>query len=224
MRDGKRHCTDMEMEPPWEAAFALAWEAFGNGSTPVGSVVVDTAGAIVARGRGRRLGSRGVPGQLSGSRIAHAEVNALARLPTSGSYGGHTLYSTLESCCLCMGAAIQTGIGRVVFAFEDNYAGAAHGMVVRNPQTARRATVVEQSVRGVPGRLSALLLLVHQRAQRPPLPHVTEPRERAEPLVAEMASGPMGDLTVEASRQGLGLEDLRHRLASVAPDLVRPRP
>lgn len=213
----------MDMEPPWEAAFALAWEAFVNGSTPIGSVVVDTAGAIVARGRGRRLESRSVPGQLSGSRIAHAELNALAQLPTSGSYGGHTLYSTLEPCCLCMGAAIQTGMGRVVFAFEDHYVGAARCMVVRNPQTARRATVVEPSAGGLPGRLSALLLLVHHRAQRPPLPHVTEPWERAEPLVAEMASGPIGDLTVEASRQGLGLEELGHRLASVAPDLVKPR-
>ncbi|MCK9893010.1 hypothetical protein [Frankia sp. AgB32] len=50
-----------------------------------------------------------MPGQLAGSRIAHAEVNALAQLPM-GSFADHELYTSVEPCCLCMGAALQTGI------------------------------------------------------------------------------------------------------------------
>jgi tRNA(adenine34) deaminase len=143
----------MELGPPWDAVFSLAWEAFVHGSTPIGAVVVDADGHIVASGRGRRLDADPSPGQLSGCRIAHAELNALARLPMAASYGDHSLYGSVEPCCLCMGAAIQTGVGRVAYAFDDPYAGAAHCMSVHNPQSARRVVTVETALGGVPGRL-----------------------------------------------------------------------
>jgi tRNA(Arg) A34 adenosine deaminase TadA len=47
----------------WERALELAWEAFCAGTTPVGAVVIDAAGGIVAEGRGRRYEPEGPPGQ-----------------------------------------------------------------------------------------------------------------------------------------------------------------
>ena len=42
-----------ELDEPWHAALELAWEAYLAGTIPVGSVVADADGRIVARGRNR---------------------------------------------------------------------------------------------------------------------------------------------------------------------------
>jgi tRNA(Arg) A34 adenosine deaminase TadA len=85
------------VDPPWDAVLGLAWEAFLRRTTPVGAVVVDPLGRLDAGARGRRLDSEQTPGQLSGTRIAHAELNALALLPTRGSYGSARNPSWLTS-------------------------------------------------------------------------------------------------------------------------------
>jgi tRNA(adenine34) deaminase len=66
---------------PWRLPFELAWEAFRAGSRPVGAVLVDATGRPVATGRNRSQEPAGPPGQLAGTAIAHAEINALAQLP-----------------------------------------------------------------------------------------------------------------------------------------------
>ena len=52
-------------ELAWERALELAWESFCGGTTPVGAVVTDAAGVIVAEGRGRRFENAAPPGQLA---------------------------------------------------------------------------------------------------------------------------------------------------------------
>jgi tRNA(Arg) A34 adenosine deaminase TadA len=52
-------------EPAWERALELAWESFCGGTTPVGAVVTDAAGAIVTEGRGRRFETAAPPRQLA---------------------------------------------------------------------------------------------------------------------------------------------------------------
>jgi tRNA(Arg) A34 adenosine deaminase TadA len=99
-------------------AFSLAWEAFIEGSIAVGAVLCDGAGDIVSRGRNRRYSGEAVPGQLSGSGIAHAEINTLATLP-SGSYPAHVLYTTLEPCLLRTAALRMSKVGTVCFAAAD---------------------------------------------------------------------------------------------------------
>ncbi len=64
----------------WERALELAWQAFCAGTTPVGAVVLNAEGIVVAEARGRRYETAAPPGQLAGSHVAHAEVNALAQL------------------------------------------------------------------------------------------------------------------------------------------------
>ena len=70
-----------ELESAWQRAFELAWEAYGRNTTPVGAVIADGAGRIVAEGRNARYA--GVDAPLAGSHIAHAEVVALGACPPS---------------------------------------------------------------------------------------------------------------------------------------------
>lgn len=113
------------MEPLWDDTFALAWAAYIDGTTPVGAMLLDGDGRRVATGLNRRYSPTPVAGQLNGSRLAHAELNALAGVDPLTDVRSHTLFTTLEPCSLCVGASIQAGVGRVVYAAPDPYGGAA---------------------------------------------------------------------------------------------------
>ena len=104
-----------DLAPPWQACL--------EGTTRVGGVFVDPAGRVVAAGRNARYAGAGGP--LTGSHIAHAEVLALAQMSSERNYPGHALYTTLEPCVLCVGAAVMSNIGHVHFAGADPYGGAA---------------------------------------------------------------------------------------------------
>jgi tRNA(adenine34) deaminase len=105
-------------EPAWRSCFLLAWEAFQAGSLAVGAVLVDANGRRVRSGRNRSNEKAGPVGQVAGSYIAHAEINALATLPP-GDYRDHTLYSTLEPCFLCTAALRHSHVGVVRYAAPD---------------------------------------------------------------------------------------------------------
>ena len=114
-----------QLEEPWRAAFELAWEAFAAGTIPVGAVVVDETGTIISRGRNRIFDGGPPPRQLAGTRLAHAEMNALAQLSPDRRWSECTLYTTLEPCVLCVGAASISTIGRILFAGADVYSGSS---------------------------------------------------------------------------------------------------
>lgn len=113
------------LDHPWRAAFELAWEAFADGTVPVGAVVVDEKGAIVAQGRNRIFANSAPPKQIAGTRLAHAELNALAQLSPDRRWNTCTLYTTLEPCVLCVGAASVATVGRIQFAGTDVYSGSS---------------------------------------------------------------------------------------------------
>ncbi|WP_433006604.1 nucleoside deaminase [Kribbella sp. CA-294648] len=106
------------MDPDWQQPFDLAWEALQAGSFPVGAVLLDPAGQVVLRGRNRRAEGSNPPGQLSGTAIAHAEINVLAQLP-SGDYRDWTLRTTLQPCLLCLSALRLACVGQVSYAGAD---------------------------------------------------------------------------------------------------------
>ena len=87
----------------WKMAFSLAWESLQAGSPPIGAVVVDRDQRIVSQGRSRRHEAVAPRGQLAGSRIAHAEINALAAVAIEAH--GLTLLTTLQSCLVRAWAA-----------------------------------------------------------------------------------------------------------------------
>jgi tRNA(Arg) A34 adenosine deaminase TadA len=117
----------LDLGDAWRACFESAWEAFRAGTIPVGAVVADAGGVIVARGRNRIFEP---PGHgLSGSRLAHAEVDALAQLPTTARYRDHVLYSTLEPCLLCVAATLIATVGRIEYAATDPVGGGCLGTI-----------------------------------------------------------------------------------------------
>jgi len=214
------------LRDPWLSALELAWEAFLAGTTPIGAVVTNADGAIVSEGRGRRLNKATVPGQLSNTRIAHAEVNALAQLPVEGAYRDHALWATVEPCCLCMGAAIQTGIGNVAFAQTDPYAGATTAMRVANPQFERRSPAIAGPAGGVVGILSDLLMIRHYRLVRADrLPFVLAPLEADRPEVFRLAAAPqVSQSFVSADSSGESVATLTERLRPSLEQFLDDRP
>jgi len=146
----------VDVTDAWLVAFDLAWESMLAGTTPVGSVVIDGSGRIVATGRSRRYVRDSVAGQLSYSHLAHAELNALAQLPPTDRYEDHTVLTTLEPCVLCVGAAVMATVGKVEYAGPDPYGGAAH-LQLENAHTNRLMPLMIGPDVGALGTFGALL-------------------------------------------------------------------
>jgi len=96
-----------------------AARAARRGEVPVGAVVVR---------EGRLLAQAGNASIATHDPSGHAEVRALrAAARRAGNYRlpGAVLYVTVEPCAMCMGAALQARIGRLVYGCADPKAGAA---------------------------------------------------------------------------------------------------
>ena len=152
------------VDGPCREAFELAWEAFRAGSIPVGAVVVEH-GEIVARGRNRVHEQTAPPRQLAGTMLAHAEVNAIAQLDTEP-HDDAVLYTTLEPCLLCVGAAAMARVGTVRYASPDPFAGGV-SYELDNAYLRLRRTVVEGPLDGLPAQLGELLHLAFFLRARP---------------------------------------------------------
>lgn len=113
-----------ELSEPERACLALAWEALLAGTNPIGAVVVDADGAIIATGRNAVHGTAR-PDLLSASRLAHAEVNALLRLPVDQRHSGLRLVTSLEPCQMCTGAVRMATVGALTFLGADPVHGSA---------------------------------------------------------------------------------------------------
>jgi tRNA(adenine34) deaminase len=148
--------TDAALTEAWDQALRLAWEALRAKTTPVGAVIVDGAGRVMSGGRGRRYETAGPAGQLAGSNIAHAEVNALAQLESGLDWEHVTLLTTLEPCGMCHGAAIQSTVTRLYFAGRDPYGGTG-GLRFDTPQARRRQLRVAGPLPGARGALAEIM-------------------------------------------------------------------
>lgn len=131
------------------AAAAKAWHEHGD--VPVGAVVLDPSGAVIATGVNQR--------ELSHDPTAHAEVVAIreaAKKLDNWRLDGCTLVVTLEPCAMCAGAILQSRLSRLVFGAWDEKAGAAGSVVdlIRDP---RALTKVEVTSGVFAERSSALL-------------------------------------------------------------------
>jgi tRNA(adenine34) deaminase len=126
-----RYAPYNELAATWRTCLELAWEAHCSGSLPIAAVVVDEQNKVIAQGRNRLAedheNSPHLPGTpyLTGTPLAHAEVNALLQLGYRTPGPRPVLFTTTEPCPLCMGAARMSGIGRIVFAARDPWAGCA---------------------------------------------------------------------------------------------------
>jgi len=108
----------------YEAAMRLALGqaaiAGERGDVPVGAVLVNQAGDVVAAAHNRR--------EVDGDATAHAEMLAISmasRARGDWRLDGHTLFVTLEPCAMCAMAAVWARLERIVFGATDFKAGAA---------------------------------------------------------------------------------------------------
>lgn len=109
----------------WQEVLTEAWAAYGAGSHAIGAICTGPDGRIVARGRNRTRDRAATAGQVHGTRLAHAEVNAILALPKDVDPATVTLWTATEPCPMCMGAIAIAKIPRVRFACRDPYAGSA---------------------------------------------------------------------------------------------------
>jgi tRNA(adenine34) deaminase len=101
------------------AALDQARQAGEAGDVPVGAVLLDQSGAIVAADHNRR--------EALNDPTAHAEMLVLSRRAREiGSWRlvGHTLVVTLEPCAMCAGASVLSRLDRIVYGAADLKAGA----------------------------------------------------------------------------------------------------
>lgn len=115
-----------KLGPGFQAAFAMAWEAYVDGTVPIGAAILDAEGQVVATGRNRIRSATCPPPQIAGHKIAHAEINAILQVQEDShpDIRNFTLFTTLEPCPLCFGAIVMDNIRHVAYAARDRIAGA----------------------------------------------------------------------------------------------------
>ena len=89
------------------------------GEIPIGAVVVDPGGTVVSRGHNRTISEK--------DPSAHAEVVAIrGAAVAAGNHrlAGYTLFTTVEPCLMCLGAALHGRIARLVYGTTDPKVGA----------------------------------------------------------------------------------------------------
>jgi tRNA(adenine34) deaminase len=127
--------------------------AFAAGEVPVGAVLVDAEGQVLARAHNRTVTDR--------DPTAHAEILALREgAGKIGNYRltGSSLYVTVEPCCMCAGALVWARVGRLVYGAPDPKGGGA-GSLYRITEDER----LNHRVQTLPGILEAECRAVMQR-------------------------------------------------------------
>lgn len=102
------------------SALDEARAAIDHEDVPVGAVIIDAAGGVVAVGHNRK--------EEWGDPTAHAEMLAIrSAAENAGDWHleGHTLVVTLEPCAMCAMASVWARLDRIVYAASDPKAGAA---------------------------------------------------------------------------------------------------
>ena len=90
-----------------------------RGEVPVGAVLVDADGRLLAEGHNRPI--------LSHDPTAHAEIQVLREAARRlGNYRlvNTTLYVTLEPCAMCVGALVHARVARLVYGAPEHKTGA----------------------------------------------------------------------------------------------------
>ncbi len=93
--------------------------AYDKGEVPIGAIIV-LDGIIIGRGHNER--------ESKNDPTRHAEISAIqeaANVIGDWRLTGACLYVTIEPCVMCIGAAQQARIKRVVFGSKDPKGGAA---------------------------------------------------------------------------------------------------
>jgi tRNA(adenine34) deaminase len=150
----------MSDEAMMARALELARAAAEAGEAPIGCVIADEGGAVIAEGANAPIASH--------DPTAHAEIVALraaaAKLENYRLKPNLTLYVTLEPCAMCAGAISNARIARLVYGASDAKGGGVeHGARVFEQPTCHWKPQVSS---GFAAEQSAELLRGFFRARR----------------------------------------------------------
>ena len=87
-----------------------------EGGLPIGSVLADKNGRIVARGHNLRV--------QKGDPTAHAETVCIRNAGRRRDWNALTLVSTLSPCIMCTGTALLYRVSRIIIGENQNFMGA----------------------------------------------------------------------------------------------------
>jgi len=87
-----------------------------EGGLPIGSVLADNSGRVVARGHNLRV--------QTGDPTAHAETICIRNAGRRRDWAGLTLVSTLSPCIMCTGTTLLYRVPRVIVGENRNFMGA----------------------------------------------------------------------------------------------------
>ncbi len=98
-----------------DAAYEQAIKSRDEGGIPIGAVLADPQGNIIARGHNLRV--------QTGDTTAHAETACIRNAGRRRDWHTLTLASTLSPCAMCTGTAVLHRIPRVVIGENKTFMG-----------------------------------------------------------------------------------------------------
>jgi cytosine deaminase len=137
----------MDLNLLMEAAYEQALKGYKEGGLPIGSVLANERGVILAVGHNLRV--------QTGDPTAHAEVACIRNAGRRRDWPSLTLVSTLSPCIMCTGTSLLYRIPRVVIGENKNFLGAedlfqARGVALTNLNHAGCIALMEKFVREKP--------------------------------------------------------------------------
>ena len=99
-----------------QEALAEARVSLKEGGLPIGSVLADIQGRVVARGHNLRV--------QTGDPTAHAEIVCIRNAGRRRDWTQLTLVSTLSPCIMCTGTSLLFKIPKVIIGENRNFLGA----------------------------------------------------------------------------------------------------
>lgn len=110
-----------------EIALIEARKAYKKGEVPIGCVIVDEAGALIAKAHNMR--------EVKLDATCHAEIIAIKKACKklrNWRLSGCTIYVTLEPCPMCMGAIKNARIGKVIYGAKADKYDLNHNLELRH--------------------------------------------------------------------------------------------
>jgi tRNA(Arg) A34 adenosine deaminase TadA len=183
--------------PTWQLAIEEAWKSWTAGSAGVGAVLADQTGSVVAKGRNRTTEQSA--SHLSGTIMAHAEMDVLSQVPFGTRITG-ALYTTFEPCLMCAATIAFYRVPVVHYAAADPFFDGLHDWMGSYPLTAER---LPDRIR-LGGPIGAFCHVLHLAwlVGYPAPPHVVDAHRHLSPSTLECANtiagrhrlGQIGDL------------------------------
>jgi tRNA(Arg) A34 adenosine deaminase TadA len=220
---GQAETTWDSLDDVWREAFRQAWEALTTGNIGVGAVVSDRSGRIVSASRNRVMDAEAPVGEVFGTSLAHAEINALAHLPFRAPRD-LVLTTTLQPCLQCAAAIRLAPVAQLRVAGADPLWDGTGAFSHLNEWLGRRTDApVEGPKRDEIGVFATLLARVGPGLRG----HVdTGLRQRGEGPLLDLAVRVREDGTLDRLRDGsvgAAFAELQTELRRVAAELQANR-